>query len=338
MTTSLRTPLCNLLGIDVPIVQAPIGSASTPELVAAVGEAGALGMLAVTWIAPEEARRRVDCTRELTARPFGVNLVLSFPVEAQLEACLEAGVPLVSTFWGEPATVNDRIRTAGALHLHTVSSADEARSAVEAGVDVVVAQGWEAGGHVAGSVATLALVPSVVDAVEPVPVVAAGGLGDGRGLAAVLTLGAQAGWFGTRFVLTEESAAHDTYRRRLLAANELDAVHTTCFDGGWPDAPHRVLRNETLSEWENADSPSAPARPGEGQIVAVQEGREYRRYDDMPPLRGIEGDAEAMALYAGQSVAVVRAGGSARVVVEQLVVQASAAIARADEYLVRPES
>jgi NAD(P)H-dependent flavin oxidoreductase YrpB (nitropropane dioxygenase family) len=336
--TSLRTPFCDLLGIDVPIVQAPIGSASTPELAAAVAEAGALGVLAVTWVTPEEARRRVDRARELTARPVGVNVVLSFAIDAQLDAALEAGVRVVSTFWGDPATVNDRIHAAGALHLHTVSSAEEARRAVEAGVDVVVGQGWEAGGHVAGQVATMALVPAVVDAVAPVPVVAAGGLGDGRALAAVLALGAQAGWFGTRFVVTDESAAHEAYRRRVVAADELDAVHTTCFDGGWPDAPHRVLRNATLSEWEHAGSPPAPARPREGEITGVLEGRELRRYDDTPPVRGIQGDAEAMALYAGQSAAVIRAGGPARAVVEQLVAEAVAAIERADEFLGRRRS
>jgi NAD(P)H-dependent flavin oxidoreductase YrpB (nitropropane dioxygenase family) len=335
---SLKTPLCGKLGIDVPIVQAPIGSASTPALAAAVAEAGALGMLALTWVSAQEARERVGRTKELTANVFGVNLVLSFQIDAQLEACLEAAVPVVSTFWGDPATVNDRIHAAGALHVHTVSSADDARRAVEAGVDVVVAQGWEAGGHVAGHVATMALVPAVVDAVAPVPVVAAGGLGDGRGLAAVLALGAQGGWLGTRFVVTNESAADETYRRRVLAASEVDAVYTGCFDGGWPDAPHRVLRNATLTTWEAAGSPAAPARPGEGDVVAVREGREVRRYDDMPPLLGVEGDAEAMALYAGQSTALVRAGGPAGDVVAQLVAEATHAIRRADEFLAPPRS
>jgi NAD(P)H-dependent flavin oxidoreductase YrpB (nitropropane dioxygenase family) len=336
--TLLTTPLCGTLEIDVPIVQAPIGSASTPELAAAVAEAGALGMLALTWVPPAEARRLVERTRELTARVFGVNLVLSFPVDALLDACLEAAVPVVSTFWGDPAMVNDRIHAAGGVHLHTVSSADDARRAVEAGVDVVVAQGWEAGGHVAGQVATTALVPAVVDAVAPVPVVAAGGLGDGRGLAAVLALGAQGGWFGTRFVVAHESAADETYRRWVLAASEVDTVYTGCFDGGWPDAPHRVLRNTTLTAWEEAGSPSTPARPGEGDIVAVREGREFRRYDDMPPLHGVEGEPEAMALYAGQSAALVRAGGPARDIVAQLVDEATAALDRADEFLARRRS
>jgi NAD(P)H-dependent flavin oxidoreductase YrpB (nitropropane dioxygenase family) len=336
--TSLKTPLCGTLGIDVPIVQAPIGSVSTPELAAAVAEAGALGMLALTWVSEQEARRRVERTRELTARAFGVNLVLSFPIDAQLVACLEAGVPVVSTFWGDPATVNDSIHGAGALHVHTVSSGDDARRAVEAGVDVVVAQGWEAGGHVVGHVAAMALVPAVVDAVAPVPVIAAGGLGDGRGLAAALALGAQGGWFGTRFVVADESAANETYRRRVLAAREVDAVYTGCFDGGWPDAPHRVLRNATLTTWEAAGCPPAPARPGEGDIVAVREGHELRRYDDMPPLRGVEGDAEAMALYAGQSAALVQAGGPAGDVVAQLMAEATDAIRRTDEFLARRRS
>jgi NAD(P)H-dependent flavin oxidoreductase YrpB (nitropropane dioxygenase family) len=192
-----------------------------------------------------------------------------------------------------------------------------------------VAQGWEAGGHVVGRVSTLALTPAVVDAVAPVPVIAAGGIGDGRGLAAVLALGAQAGWLGTRFLTATEAATHDVYRRRVLDAAAEDAVHTRCFDGGWPDAPHRTLVNSTLSEWERAGAPPAPRRPGEGAVVATAgDGRAFRRYDDMMPVRGMEGDLEAMALYAGQSVGTVRTNGSAAGIVAALVAEATAALGR----------
>ena len=323
----LRTPLCDQLGLDVPIVQAPIGSASTPELAAAVAEAGGLGMLALTWMSVDEAVHRLRCVRKLTDRPFGVNLVLDFPVDDVLEACLEERVPVVSTTWGDPAPANARIHAGGALHFHTVSTSEEARAAAAVGVDVVVAQGWEAGGHVRGTISTLVLTPAVVDAVAPIPVVAAGGIGDGRGLAAVLTLGAQAGWLGTRFLTATEAATHDIYRQRVLEASENDSRHTGCFDGGWPDAPHRVLANSTLAEWEKAGSPSAPRRPGEGEVVARSAGgRRFERYSDMPPLQGMEGDLEAMALYAGQSVGLVRAAGTAGDIVAALVAEATAAL------------
>jgi NAD(P)H-dependent flavin oxidoreductase YrpB (nitropropane dioxygenase family) len=137
-------------------------------------------------------------------------------------------VPVISTFWGDPAAVTDRAHAAGALHLHTVGTAEEAKRVVEGGVDVVVAQGWEAGGHVWGQVTTMALVPAVVDAVQPVPVIAAGGIGDGRGLAAVLALGAQAGWLGSRFLTATEAATHQAYRRQVLDAAPQDAVYTRC--------------------------------------------------------------------------------------------------------------
>jgi NAD(P)H-dependent flavin oxidoreductase YrpB (nitropropane dioxygenase family) len=323
----LRTPLCDRLGIEVAIVQAPIGSASTPELAAGVAEAGALGMLALTWVSVEEAVRRVRRVRELTDRAFGVNLVLAFPISDLLDACLDEHVPIVSTFWGRPDAASERIHAGGALHLHTVGTADEARRVVAAGVDVVVAQGWEAGGHVTGRVSTMALTPAVVDAVAPVPVIAAGGIGDGRGLAAVLTLGAQAGWLGTRFLTATEASAHDVYRRRVLESSGDDAVHTGCFDGGWPNAPHRALLNSTLIEWQEAGSPPAPVRPGEGDIVATAiDGRTFLRYDDMMPLRGMEGDLEAMALYAGQSAGLVRTGGPAAEIVASLIAEANAAL------------
>ncbi|MHB1930967.1 MAG: NAD(P)H-dependent flavin oxidoreductase, partial [Acidimicrobiales bacterium] len=193
------TRLCQLIGIEVPIVQAPIGNASSPELVAAVSGAGALGMLSATWRAPAEIRRVIGEIRDLTDRPFGVNLVLEWEQDARLDTCLEEGVRIVSFFWGDPARYLGRVHDAGGIVMHTVGSAAEARQRAADGVDVVVAQGLEAGGHVWGQVSTMALVPAVVDAVGDVPVVAAGGIADARGVAAALALGASGVWMGTRF-------------------------------------------------------------------------------------------------------------------------------------------
>jgi NAD(P)H-dependent flavin oxidoreductase YrpB (nitropropane dioxygenase family) len=303
---SLETPLCGLLGIRVPVIQAPVGSAATPELAAAVSNAGGLGMLAITWMEPSRVSAYLERTDQLTKAPVGVNASLAFPVRAQVEVALSAGVGVVSTFWGDPGELHDLIEGAGSLHVHTVASPAEAVRAVECGVDVVVAQGWEAGGHVWGEVASLPLIPSVVDAVDPVPVIAAGGIADGRGLAAALVLGAQAAWIGTRFLTAVEASTHSDYRAHLLTADVTTTVHTACFDGGWPDAPHRVLRNATLDEWESAGHPSSPLRPGEGEVVArAPDGREFLRYDEMMPLANLKGDLDLMALYAGQSVGLV---------------------------------
>lgn len=322
--SGLVTPVCKRLGIEVPIVQAPIGSAVTPDLVAAVSSAGGLGMLALTWVTPEEAVSQVRRVRALTDRPFGVNLVLDFPIGDVLAACLEEGVRIVSTFWGDPGAVSGRVHDAAALHVHTVGSVREAVHAAQAGVDVVVAQGWEAGGHVRGRVGTMALVPAVVDAVGPVPVIAAGGIADGRGLAAVLALGAQAGWLGTRFLTALEAATHSVYRQAVLEADPDDAVYTHCFDGGWPDAPHRALRNSTMTAWEAAGCPAAPDRPGEADAVATDaRGRVHRRYDDMIPVPGMDGDLTALALYAGQSAGLVHGQTPAGEIVANIAAQAT---------------
>ncbi len=185
---------------------------AVPELAAAVSNAGALGMLALTWSTP--AGDVVRETAALTDRPFGGNLVLASDQHRRLDEALEAGLRIVSLFWGDPTGYVEQVHDADGVVLHTVGSAEEARRAVAGGVDVVVAQGWEAGGHVWGQVATLPLVPAVVDAVAPVPVIAAGGIGDARGVAAVLALGAQAAWLGTRFLLAQEMPIHEEYRRR----------------------------------------------------------------------------------------------------------------------------
>jgi nitronate monooxygenase len=306
----LRTPICNRLGIDVPLVQAPIGRASCPELAAAVSDAGALGMLGATFLDDAALRATLRKTRRLTDRPFGVNLILHWDQRDRLAACLEEGVRLISYFWSqiEPGSPYvEEAHAAGALVMLTVGAADEALRAIDAGVDIIVAQGLDAGGHVWGSVGTVALVPAVVDAVAPTPVIAAGGLGDGRGLAAALALGAQAAWMGSRFVVADEALSHPDYKDRVVAARETDAVWSTgVFDAGWT-APVRTLDNTTLQRWREAGSAGSGARPGEGDIVARRaDGSAVVRYDYAPPVVGMSGDLEAMANHAGQSAGVIR--------------------------------
>src|SRR5262249_49630917 len=160
-------------------------------------------------------RQEIRRVRELTDKPFGVNLILHFPVEEQVAVCLEERVPVLSLFWGDPAPYVGCAQAAGVKVFHQVGSVAEAERAAAAGVDVMVAEGVEAGGQVAGEVSTLALIPRVVDAVAPRPVVAAGGIADGRGVVAVLALGAQAAMLGTRFLASAESRAHPRYKQRL---------------------------------------------------------------------------------------------------------------------------
>ncbi len=334
MTLRFDTSFCRLVGIDLPIVQAPIGGITTPALAAAVSEAGGLGMLSITWRDADALRILLRETSALTAKPFAVNLVLEWDPAERLAIALEEGVRIVSFFWGDPAPWVDQIHAAGGIVLHTVASAEEARRVADAGVDAVVAQGWEAGGHVWGEVSTLALVPRVVDAVTPLPVVAAGGIADGRGLAAVLALGAGAAWMGTRFLLAAEAATHPVYREAVIAAGETATPHSTLFDVGWPNAPLRALRNATWEAWRAAGEPPVGARPGEGEIVATgEDGRAIARYSNDAPVVGASGDVAAMALYAGQGVGLVQRIQPAGEIVREVAEEAARVLAATREAL-----
>lgn len=320
----MKTALCTRLGIEFPIIQAPMGGAVGPMLAAAVSNAGGLGMLAL-WRADGEAmRRQIKEVRALTSRPFGVNLNLDFPQEERLAICLDEGVPIICFFWQDPSALVPRAKSGNAIVMHTVGSAADAKRAVDCGVDIVVAQGWEAGGHVRGTVATMPLIPAVVDAVSPTPVVAAGGIGDGRGLAAVLALGAAGAWIGTRFLASHEAAIHTRYRERLLEANESDTVYLeNLFDVGWPNAPHRTLRNQTVDVWEAAGRPSSGKRTGQGEVIATSRSiGPIVRYQSYTPGSDAEGDIDAMSLWAGQSVGLVSRLQSARDIVHEVVDEA----------------
>jgi len=323
----MKTRLCSLLGIDVPVILAAMGGFDTADLAAEVSEAGGLGMMALSGLDAEAVRSRIAKVRARTRRPFAVNLNVSRPQAERLAVVLDEGVRIVSFFWGEPGSLMDEAHAVGAMVLVSVGSAKEARCAVENGADVIVAQGWEAGGHVRGEVATLPLVPAVVDAVAPKPVVAAGGIADGRGLAASLALGAEAAWIGTRFLASDEAAIHPTYQRRLLEAGEADTVYTTLFDVGWPDAPHRVLRNKTVNTWEAAGRPKSGERPGEGVTVARSPAvGDIVNYRSSTPSADTEGDIEALSMWAGQSVGLVRRSEPAGQILRGIVAQAEAVL------------
>jgi NAD(P)H-dependent flavin oxidoreductase YrpB (nitropropane dioxygenase family) len=317
---SLATPLTTLLEIRVPVIQAPIGSFSCPALAAAVSEAGGLGTLALSWDSLLRCREKISETRAATRAPFGINLVLEWDQTDRLNACLDNGIKIVSLFWGDPSRYISLAHRAGAKTIVTAGSSEEARKAVDAGADVIVCQGFEAGGHVRGITGSIALIPAVVDAVAPVPVVAAGGLADGRGLAAALALGASGVWMGTRFAASVESRAHPEFKKRLICCEESDTEYLRLFDGGWQNAPHRVLRNSTVHAWDKAGRPNSGMRPNENEIIGrSQQGTEIRRYDDVPPVAGMSGDWEACALYAGEGAGIIREIKSASAIVDDIV-------------------
>jgi nitronate monooxygenase len=312
-----HTPVCELLGIEYPIVAAPL--AADPALPAAVSNAGGLGSLGLSW--SDDAGDVVRDTAALTDRPIAGNFVLTSDQHRRVDQALLAGLRIVSFIFGDPQVYVDLVHDAGGVVMHTVGSAEEARRAVGGGVDIVVAQGWEAGGHVWGGVATLPLVPAVADVVGPVPVIAAGGIGDARGVAAVLALGAQAALLGTRFLLADEMPIHDEYRRRLMSATETDAEwYPNLYEVGWPDAPHRAIHNSTAEMWQAAGRPAPGSRPGEGEVIAhFASGEPILRYSPAPPMVGTTGEIEALSLWAGQSVALAKQPQPAAEIVAELV-------------------
>lgn len=325
--------LCERLGTTVPIIQAPMGGAVGPALAAGVCRAGALGTLPLWYLEIADLRAQIAELRRLVDAPFAVNFNLNFPQEERLDACLSEQVPILSFFWGLSPGMIGKAKVRGAVVLQTVGSAAEAKLAVDAGADVVVAQGWEAGGHVWGTVATVALVPAVVDAVGNVPVVASGGIADGRGLAAAMALGAAGAWIGTRFLAAAEADVHRLYAERILAASEADTVYLEdLFDIGWPQAPHRVLRNSTVERWEQAGRPTPGNRPGEGDIIvrSAVDGP-IARYATDSPKPDMEGELEALPMWAGQGAGLVRQIQPAEEIVREIDAEARAVLRRLGE-------
>jgi nitronate monooxygenase/enoyl-[acyl-carrier protein] reductase II len=219
----LRTPLCGLLGIDAPIIGAPFGPWEQVDLAVALCEAGALGSLGTGLRTVDELRAQWERMRERTQRPFAVNHTNRPFDEAAFAATLEAAPRAISFHMTVPGDLIARSHDAGIVWIQQVVDRREAEQAVEAGADVIVAQGGEAGGH-CGSVSTMVLVPQVVDLAGDIPVVAAGGIADGRGLAAALALGAQGVSMGTRFVASAELRVDEQWKRRIVEADAADAV------------------------------------------------------------------------------------------------------------------
>lgn len=209
----LQTPLCRAFGIEFPILSVGMSWLAGPELAAAVSNAGGCGVVGVAGMVRDQVRARIRETRALTNKPFRANIIIARMQEGQVEACLDEGAPLIVFFWGDPSPYIRDAHRAGSKVFLQVGSLDEAKMAAAAGVDGIIAQGVEAGGHVKGTTALSTLLPSVADAVKPLPVIAAGGIANGRGLAAALALGAQAVSLGTRFLCSEEAFAAPKYRR-----------------------------------------------------------------------------------------------------------------------------
>jgi nitronate monooxygenase len=349
--------LCGQFAIDVPIVQAPMaGGWTTPALAAAVANAGGLGMLAAARLSVDQLRRDIEATRALTTRRFGVNFLIAPPetfdgdadrmhavlnplrrelglpdrddrlptalpsvIDAQIDVVVETGVPIVSFALGNPARYVSRLHAAGAIVVAAATCVDEARALEQAGIDVIVAQGAEAGGHRstfdvhAGAlplVGTMVLVPCVADAVS-VPVVASGGIVDGRGLAAALALGASAVQMGTRFLASHESGAYAAYREKLLQTPETGTVVTADYTG----RPARSLPNRFI---ETVDRGGVGPLPWPFQSLAAE---------DVFRAGVAAGSAEYSPVLAGQGTPLLRADLPSAEIVRSVAADARAALA-----------
>jgi nitronate monooxygenase len=316
----MTTRLTNLLNIKYPIIQAPIGSATTPELASAVSNSGGLGTLALSWKDLDLTREYIRQTKKLTDKPFAVNLVLDFEQEDRIQICIEEKVPIVSFFWGDSSQFIAQLKKNNIIVCQTVGNSSEAIDYEKKGVDFLLAQGWEAGGHVWGTVATSVLIPSIVDKVK-IPVVATGGIADGRGILAAISLGADGVCMGTRFLMSNEANVNPIYQELINNASENDTIHVQrLFNIGWDNAPHRIIKNSTTEIWEKAGKPNVGNRPNENEIIAhKQNGQPILRYSDDGPIAGTTGNVEALALYAGQTVGLISSVKTASQIMADLV-------------------
>jgi len=314
----IKTRLTDLLGVRHPIVLGGMSRATAADVVAAVSGAGGLGTLGISSMTPDEIRMSCERIRSLTSAPFGLNALLFLVSPEQVDAIFECSPRVVATAWGRPEydlrALVERVHASGALHMHQADTLDEAKRAAEAGVDVVVAQGTEGGGHV-GVMATLPLARMVIRALPNVPVLVAGGIADGAGIAAALVLGADGALLGTRFLATDEAPFPDGYKRAIVASDGHDTLLSEIPDivNGqvWPGAYARVRRNAFIEEWLG------------------REGELRRRWREVQPqlqAARAAGDADRGTLLMGEDAGLIDSIEPAGALVSRLAADAETAL------------
>ena len=307
----LKTAICDLFSIEYPIIQGGMAHVATAELVSAVSNAGGLGIIGTGRAEPDWVREQIRLTRQWTNKPFGVNILLISPFAEQIiEVVLEEKVSVVTTGAGNPGVYIPRFKQAGVKVMPVVASVALAVRLERAGVDAIVAEGMESGGEV-GETTTMALVPQVVDSVQ-IPVVAAGGIGDGRGLAAALALGAQGVQVGTRFVCSDECTAHPRYKEKLLKARDRSTVVT----GQSTGYPLRCLQNRLTRQFSELEKAGASKE----ELDLLGRGRVYTGL--------IEGNLEEGSLLSGQIAGLINEIKPVKSIIEEMVAEAETVIAQ----------
>ncbi len=305
----LKTAICDLFGIRYPIIQGGMAHLGTAELVSAVSEAGGLGIIGAGNFEPDWVRQQIRLTRQRTDKPFGVNVLLMSPfADGVVEVVLEEKVAVVTTGAGNPGVYIPTFKQAGIKVMPVVASVALAKRLERAGADAIVAEGMESGGEV-GETTTIVLVPQVVDSVR-IPVVAAGGVGDGRGLATALALGAQGVQMGTRFVCSEECIAHPRYKEKLLRAHDRSTVVTGQSVGN----AVRCLQNRLTRQFLALEKAGASRE----ELDLFGRGRMH--------LGLVEGDVDEGSLLAGQIAGMIKEIKPVRAIMEEMVAEAESVI------------
>ena len=316
MHTPLHTPICDRLGIEYPIFLAGMGGVSMSALVAAVSNAGGLGVMGAATLAPPQLREEIRKTRDLTDKPFAVDLLAPDPerIRPHMDVVFEEDVRIFVAGLAVPAEFIAAMHKRGMIVMVMCGRVRHAEKSVEAGADIVAAQGTEAGGHT-GEIGALALIPQVVDAV-PVPVIAAGGMSDGRGLVAALALGAEGAIFGTRFIATPEAQAAPGYRDALVRSNEADTMRTRAYTG----KPARTIRTEYAEEWEKKADQIQPF-PFQAMTSIQNNAMDYPGHTE-------SFDPRRTFMPAGQGVGMIHEIKPAGEIVRDIVREAEAVIAQ----------
>ncbi len=314
---SLRTPLCDMLGIEHPVMLAGMGGVSYAELCAAVSEAGGFGTLGMASMPPDGIRDQMRRVKDLTGKPFGVDLLAAIPdsLTRSVDIIIEEGARAFISGLGVPSSILEALKDAGVVVIQMCGAVKHAVKGEEAGVDIVIGQGTEGGGHT-GQVGGMALIPQMVEAVK-IPVVAAGGISDGRHLAAALAFGAQGIWVGTRFIASAEAHAAEGYKQAIIDAGDTDTVVSRSYSG----KPMRVIRNAWTDEWDRRPQDIKPF--GQQNVISRDAGV-------MGPLLGDTStyDRSRDATAAGQSAGGINEILPAGEIVRRMVAEAEQAIER----------
>lgn len=292
-----------MIGIKYPIIQAPTGGVVKPSMTIAVADEGVLGAIPLTWTSPESSFEYIQTIKKSTKGKFFANFLLQFEPKS-LDKTLEAGVHIVQFSWGIPSqAIIKKLRESNVIMGIQVTSEASAVAAIEAGADYLVCQGTEAGGHVHASRPLADALVRVLNVAGDVPVAASGGIATGKDMRKYLEMGASAVVMGTRFVASKECSAHQEYKNSLVKAKSEDTVFTVCLNKSWPNATHRILRNNTFEMWEAAGCPPLEKSPGVDDIVAhYANGHELSRYSSGTPVVGMIGNVKDAAMYAGKGV------------------------------------